>query len=195
MHSGVAQNAGSQIEGVSLRDPAQVEQHPGVDQGDGAPPGVEPDRAHACRAGGDVEGAAGGAPDRDRAFEELERVEVERNRGAAGYSREVRNEALGKEPGEPRVTIFDCLNRRLRGTAMPLGLDIIDDQLEPRAHGGGGEPHSFLTFIFAGSNPKADPSHIERVARSTITITFAPSSTGLGTGSRVRMHSIHRRRR
>ena len=185
---------GRAIHRVAFRDRSQVEQEIRALERDGQPARVETNRTHGAVVSGNVECSAGASPDRESIHEELERLPVERYRRTRRNPREVRDQADGDETGEPGMTCLDRVERRLGRAAMPPGPVAVDDQLEARAHRGGGQPHSFFTFIFTGSNSKADPSHIDRVARSTITMTFAPSSTGLGTGSRVRMHSIHRRR-
>ena len=46
-------------------------------------------------------------------------------------------------------------------------------------------------FGFLGSNPNADPSQIDRVARSTATMTLAARSTGLGDGAWLRIALSH----
>ena len=193
-HSDIAKDPGRALHGVAFRDGTEVEQEARTTERERQPVRVEVNSTHGAVVAGNVERPAGASPDRQSVREEVERFPVERHRRSWRNPREMRDQTVGEETGEPGVACLDGVERRLRRAAMPLGPVAFDDQLEARAHRGGRQPHSFFTFIFTGSNPKADPSHIDRVARSTITMTFAPSSTGLGTGSRVRMHSIHRRR-
>ena len=180
MDAAVLEDGGGAVEGEAFGDGAQVEESVG--------------------AGVGVERAVAGEADILGEGEEVGEVRVD---AGAGVVVEAGDVAVGGEAGEAVVPVLDFAEGFLaRGTQVD-GVLADEDELEACAHGVGGEEHHLSLMREAlwrdaahqariavralGSKENAPPSHIDRVARSTTTMTLRPSSTLLMGFSRVRM--------
>ncbi len=213
-HAGVAEDHGGAVERVALGDATEVDRRRAARDSNRARGLVELDSTRSGATAGryrgfsgaatdeercdrDVEGAPGRTADLERVGEEVERLPVEPDR-LAGAPVEVRHEAVGREPVEAPMPVVDFVDRGLAGRTKRRSFRAAgggrQKELEPRAHGRGrqaqrGSRQTFLTFCRDGSYENAPPSQSERVARSTITMIFVPSSTVLRGCCRVRMQS------
>src|SRR5690606_4681523 len=126
------------------------------------------------------------------------RVGVEAHGPIGGLAVDERDDALRLEGAQARVPGLDLAQGLLaHGAQVGLGAAVEED-LEARGHRVRGEAdghrrsgQSFRACIVLGSNPNAPPSHMERVARSTMTMTLVPWTMSLSGCPRVRMHSSH----
>ena len=145
------------------------------------------------RSDRDVERPVRCAPDRERLLEERVGFTVEAHRSACRGAMDVRQQAVVREAAEAGVPVLDLFEGRFAGgQQVPTALQ--HHQLAARPHRRDGQPdrgppHALLTLQLSGSYSNVPPSHSDRVARSTMTITLVPRSTSLAGWLRVRMHS------
>src|SRR5690606_24149046 len=130
------------------------------------------------RADGGIEGAAGELPDLCAQGEEFPEFAVDFDWALGRKGVEPVDEAGGGEGAEAVVLFVDELKGFFGGGAQKKLVLPVEDEFETRGHGLGGEADDhaslrdgqiFRTFMLLGSYSKAEPSHMERVARSTMT--------------------------
>ena len=194
------QDAGGSIDRVALPNRTQIQGHRHVTMAESARHRVQHEigAVTAC----DVKSATRIAPHLHGICKQWKRFIVERDGFKRGGPIDMRNPAVRSEAAQPRMPVFNLAKREL-SDGLGVHASVVNDrQLEPRTHGGRGEPddarrspaikvaQSRLTFSVRGLKPNAPPSQNERWARSTMTITIVPSSTSLRGFWRVRMQSI-----